>query len=129
MNYNVQLYTALGEANYTIILEYITVSFVASKLHLCCLKLVPMDILGIQIMTDYETIYSYASIFPLLPCEDIPALEKDKLILNLLNIFPDMLHAKIPVTEVMIRAFNQTRNRQASMYIRRMSCLQSGSQS
>lgn len=88
-----------------------------------------MDIHGIQIMSDYEAIYSHASIFPLLPCEDIPALVKHKLILNLLNIFPDMLHAKIPVTEVMIRVLNQTRNRQASMYIRRMRCLQAGYQS
>lgn len=56
MNYNVQLYTALGEDNYRIILECVTVSFMASKLHFCCLKLVLMDVHGIQIMTDYEFI-------------------------------------------------------------------------
>lgn len=110
MNYNIQLYTALGEDNYRIILECVTVSFMASKLHFCCLKLVPMDVHGIQIMTDYEFIAKHLfSLFT--PMKIFQLQKKINQFLNLLIIFSDMLHAKIAVTEVMIMVFNQTRNR------------------
>lgn len=63
MNSSVQIYTTLvADKNCTIILECITLWYMARKLAFCCLKLVPMDICGIQIMTDYEFIAKH--IFP-----------------------------------------------------------------
>lgn len=75
MNYNVQFYTALAaDNNYTIILEGVTVC-VTWQTAFCCLKLVPMNIHGIQIMTDYEFIAKH--LFPFLTPVKIFQLQKE----------------------------------------------------
>ena len=61
-------------------------------------------------MTGYDFIAE--RLFPLFtPVKIFQLDKKSELILNLLNLFSDMLPATIIVTEVIIIVFHQTRNR------------------